>query len=296
MADQKVTSLTQAASILNSDITYVVTDPAGVPTSKRCSWTVILNSLALNTSSNARFGTLGVGVTPTTWLVECFHATTDRLIKWARGADSGELGIDIVGASKGIAVWYNAVQQATIFNQGLVLGTYVAAGNDPAAGGVICSGAIGCGINAATAQVHVVVAAAETEILRLESSTLNDDPNYFVTQGRNTTSDATVTTLQTIPITANKSYLIEARVVARYTGGAAGTPNDGAAYVRQALVTTKGGAVTITGLTSVLTAEDQPGWDCTLTVSGANILVRVTGAANNNVTWHSTTILQNVGS
>ncbi|MCZ6594468.1 MAG: hypothetical protein O6943_06075 [Bacteroidetes bacterium] len=40
----------------------------------------------------------------------------------------------------------------------------------------------------------------------------------------------------------------------------------------------------------------KAGWDCTFTVSGTNLLVRVTGAVNNNVTWHTTTMVQNVGS
>ena len=31
--------------------------------------------------------------------------------------------------------------------------------------------------------------------------------------------------------------------------------------------------------------ESQAGWNCTLTASGGSILVRVTGAVDNNVTW-----------
>lgn len=125
----------------------------------------------------------------------------------------------------------------------------------------------------------------------------NDDPNYKITQTRVATTDATVTTLQTIPISASNTYMVEARVVARRTGGSAGTADDGAAYVVRGTYKTASGTVTLIGsLSAMYTAEDQAGWDATLTISGSNVLVRVTGAANNNVTWHTTTILQNLGS
>ncbi|MGD0948619.1 MAG: hypothetical protein ABSA52_14460 [Candidatus Binatia bacterium] len=45
----------------------------------------------------------------------------------------------------------------------------------------------------------------------------------------------------------------------------------------------------------VALAEDQAGWDATLVPSGMNVIVRVTGAAGNNITWHVTTVVQYVG-
>ena len=51
------------------------------------------------------------------------------------------------------------------------------------------------------------------------------------------------------------------------------------------MVTTKSGTVTINAVDTELTQEDQAGWDCTLDVSGSNIRVRVTGAANNTIDW-----------
>lgn len=153
---------------------------------------------------------------------------------------------------------------------------------------------IGIGTNTPAARLHVLAVAA-AEGLRVETPATNDDPNYYTRQARVATTDATQTTLDTFTITASKTYLIEARVLARRTGGAAGTADDGAAYIRRAMVTTKAGTVTINAVQDGLTQEDQAGWDCTLDVNAATVRVRVTGAADNNVVWHSTTTLQDVG-
>ncbi len=147
-----------------------------------------------------------------------------------------------------------------------------------------------------TAVFEVVHDTEGEEIFKLMTQATNDDINYRVYQERVTTTDATVTTLDTIAITASYTYLLESRVVARRTGGVAGTADDGAVYIRRAMITTKSGTVTINATQDGLTQEDQAGWDCTLAVSGANILLRVTGAVDNNITWHSTTILQHLGS
>ena len=141
-----------------------------------------------------------------------------------------------------------------------------------------------------------IAATAGDQVLVLHSEATADNPNYIVRQYRAATTDATVTTLGSITIAASNTYLIEARVVARRTGGASGTADDGAVYIRRAMVTTKGGTVTINAVQDGLTQEDQAGWDCTLDVSGATIRIRVTGAASNNVTWHATTTIQNLSS
>lgn len=127
-------------------------------------------------------------------------------------------------------------------------------------------------------------------------STSNQDV-YDWCQTVNTT-DATQTTLATIPITASRTYMIEARVAARRTGGSAGTADDGASYVRRGTYTTKSGTVTLMGSVQTIgtDAEDQSAWDVTLTISGTNVLVRVTGAANNNVTWMGDVKVQSVAS
>ena len=45
------------------------------------------------------------------------------------------------------------------------------------------------------------------------------------------------------------------------------------------------GAVPGSGTVTVL-GESQAGWDCTLAATGGTILVQVTGAAGNSVTWN----------
>lgn len=131
--------------------------------------------------------------------------------------------------------------------------------------------------------------------LRIVSSTTDDDPNYAFRQTRTTTTDATVTTIDTIAITSSRTYKIKVSVVARRTGGSSGAADDGAIYERCAMVTTKSSVVTInTTGDQPIDIEDQAGWDVTFAVSGSNALIQVTGAASNNITWHCTAIVQHV--
>lgn len=151
------------------------------------------------------------------------------------------------------------------------------------------------GASAYSAYMAVLSPALTYPVQVLSSAATNDDPTIATWQNRVATTDATVTTLATFTIAASKTYLIEARVIARRTGGAAGTADDGAVYIRRAMVTTKAGTVTINAVQDELTQEDQAGWDCTLDVSGSTVRVRVTGAANNSITWHSTCFVSEVG-
>ena len=113
-----------------------------------------------------------------------------------------------------------------------------------------------------------------------------------------TTTDATVTTVDTIPITASSTYLIQARVIGRRTGGVSGTADDGCSYVRRGTYTTKSGVVTLLGAVETIGTdrEDQAGFDATLTISGTNVLVRVTGAASNNMSWQAHTLVERIAS
>lgn len=147
------------------------------------------------------------------------------------------------------------------------------------------------------ARLHVSVPSVGSEVLRLASVTgSGDHPNYFARQFRVTTSNATTATLATIALTAAKTYHVEARVVARRTGGSAGTAEDGASYILHATFHTTGGAAALIGAVTVAHAgESQSGWNATLDASGTNARLRVTGAADNDVVWHATVLLQEVG-
>ena len=147
-----------------------------------------------------------------------------------------------------------------------------------------------------SATLHVRRATLASEVLRLESTATNDDPSERVFQNRVATTDATVTTLHTITIPASTTVQINAFVTARRTGGTAGTAEDGAGYIVIATVKNVAGTATIIGAVNNLVAqEDQVLWDATIDVTGATARVRVTGAALNNVVWHTTVKIWQVG-
>ena len=106
--------------------------------------------------------------------------------------------------------------------------------------------------------------------------------------GRVNTTNATPTTLLTLPLHASCTTLIRVLVWARRTGGVAGTAEDGAGYVLYGVYKVVASVATaVGGATPTLDfgAEDQAAWDATLAASGQDVLVQVTGAANNNITW-----------
>lgn len=113
--------------------------------------------------------------------------------------------------------------------------------------------------------------------------------------GRTVTTDATPATLLTISLLPSRTTLLRAQVIARRTGGSGGTAEDGAGYVFTGTYKMVAGAATLIGaVTAVHTAEDQAGWAATFTVSGGNVLVTVTGAANNTVTWNGKVYIDSV--
>lgn len=127
------------------------------------------------------------------------------------------------------------------------------------------------------------------EVTRLTSTATNDDPTVSTYQNRVATTDATVTTLHTVALADNTAYSVDMVVLARRTGGTAGAAGDSALYHKRALVkrTSAGAAVMVgTVIDVVPDREDQAGWNCTIDVSGNDARGRVTGALNNDVTWH----------
>lgn len=101
-----------------------------------------------------------------------------------------------------------------------------------------------------------------------------------------TTTDATATNMLSVAIDASTTTRVDATVVARRTGGAAGTAEDGASYEYRGTYNNIGGTPTIIGsLQGDYSAESQAAWGLNFVVSGSNINITVTGAANNNVSW-----------
>lgn len=116
--------------------------------------------------------------------------------------------------------------------------------------------------------------------------------NYEILQAQKLTTDASVQAINTIATAADTVMLVEARIIARRTGGTAGTAGDCASYIRTFRVKRVGGTVTILNVDSMYTSEDKTLWNVTVTLSGTNVLVNVVGVANNNITWDSTVIVQ----
>jgi len=108
-------------------------------------------------------------------------------------------------------------------------------------------------------------------------------PSYVATVQ---TLDATPTTLATIAITADSSCLIEAHVAAKETS----TGTTRAGYVVQALVYRIGtGAATRQGTdNSPFTRESTATMDVTITTSGNDAIVQVTGVAATTINWKTT--------
>lgn len=100
------------------------------------------------------------------------------------------------------------------------------------------------------------------------------------------TTDATVAVLHTEKIPVDTSVLVVGGVVARRTGGSAGAANDGAGYVVEfAAKNTAGTAALLAAATVRTTGESQAGWNVTVVATGGDVLVKVTGALDNNIVW-----------
>jgi hypothetical protein len=138
------------------------------------------------------------------------------------------------------------------------------------------------------ARLHIFQNTLGALVRRIQTAAANDDVIEDLYQNKITTTNATPTTLHTFAIPANNTVMIEARVIARRTGGSAGAADDGASYTLIRSYTTKAGVVTLLGIHSNFAGEDQAAWDCALVISGTNVIVQVTGATNNNISWAMT--------
>jgi hypothetical protein len=108
----------------------------------------------------------------------------------------------------------------------------------------------------------------------------------FTVSDRAETTDATVTTVKAVAIPPSTTLLVSGYVVARRTGGSAGTAHDGAAYRVEFVAKNDAGTTAlIAAATVTVIGESQAAFAVTATASSGNVLVQVAGAANNNITW-----------
>jgi len=110
------------------------------------------------------------------------------------------------------------------------------------------------------------------------------------------TTDETVTTVQTITIPASTTLSFDGYVVSRRTGGASGTAEDGASYRVEGVFKNAAGTATSIGSSITVIGESQAGWDVTIDATGATARIRVTGAASNSITWTWTGNIRQVSS
>lgn len=109
-----------------------------------------------------------------------------------------------------------------------------------------------------------------------------------ILKGGVNTTDATATTIITIPTSTDQSLFVKAFISGRRTGGTAGATNDSYAAERTLRVKNDGGTLSIYSVTSNFTSKDQNAFTCIFIVSGTDVLVQVQGAANNNLSWMTT--------
>lgn len=197
-------------------------------------------------------------------------------------------GSDATSPGARVMAYFYSAAKGTTGGGDLRFGTSANAGTVAENMRLITTGLrIGDGTDA-TAMLDVFQPTLGTAIQSLTSTASNDDPNEITYQQKVTTTDGTITTIATIAVPASTTVMIEARVTARRTGGAAGTAEDGAAYIIAAAYKNVAGTATEIGEGSIFSAEDQGAWSVTFTPSGSNTLMQVTGATDNNISWIAT--------
>lgn len=145
---------------------------------------------------------------------------------------------------------------------------------------------LGVNVASPSATLHAKANSVLQEVQKLETTVgSGTTPNETVYQTKVTTTNATPTGLFAIGVPTDTTLALDAVVIARRTGGSAGTAQDGARYHIQGVYKNVGGTATIIGALNVIADEDQPAWDATFVTTSNNVLVEVTGAVNNNITW-----------
>lgn len=191
----------------------------------------------------------------------------------------GSINIEAVGGGGG----------GNVFNNIIILNT----GNVPS--GIQFTGANPYissthGLNIDTSKgVNISQNTLNQPVQTLTSETTNDNPIESIYQGRVGTTNNTPTILHTFTIPASTTYAIDAVIIARRTGGTSGTAENGGRVHIEAVYNNIGGNATVIGTVSKLTSFNDISWNADITTSGNQINIIVTGALNNNITWHHTT-------
>lgn len=130
-------------------------------------------------------------------------------------------------------------------------------------------------------------------LLTMDASALTPSgPTTHVYPSSAATTDATVTTIQTVNVPAAIcSTWVEAKVMARRTGGTSGNVSD-CAYFRVVGLFYYGGSGSVTMVGTSTVKEVIPSgtaYDVNIAPgTGATIIVTVTGVATTNISWQAT--------
>lgn len=103
------------------------------------------------------------------------------------------------------------------------------------------------------------------------------------------TIDATPLAVQVLTLPTDTTAMLETRVVAKWVGGSAGAGGDGGAFVRTAHFNNIAGAASLLRMQTDFTSTTLAGMAVTYDVSGADVSIMVTGAANSNIDWQVST-------
>lgn len=94
------------------------------------------------------------------------------------------------------------------------------------------------------------------------------------------TTNATIATIGTIPVTVDTVVKINADVVAKKDD-----LTEKGGFLKQAMFANNSGTITQQGVTTSLFHDAQAGWEVTFAISGTDVLIRVKGAAGSNISW-----------
>ncbi len=94
------------------------------------------------------------------------------------------------------------------------------------------------------------------------------------------TTDGTITTIDTVPIPTDQVLMISAKIVAIKDDFASK-----AGLEIEAIYANSSGTVTLQGAVNYQHRQVPSGWDVTFVISGTNVLIRVVGNAATNIDW-----------
>jgi hypothetical protein len=99
------------------------------------------------------------------------------------------------------------------------------------------------------------------------------------------TTGATLATIQTFSLSADKSIIIKGNINAIRTGGSSGSGGDMASFDFFASYKNVSGTLNLLSSIDIISKKNQLSWDISFEIFGTNILLKVAGATNNNITW-----------